>query len=222
MPDIRAPAIRPALQFADLAQERDVATIGIWVFLATEMLFFGGLLTSYAVYRHMFADGFTEAARHTKLIIGTINTAVLLTSSFAMAVGVEAAERGMEENRRIVVFALTVTAALGVAFLALKGLEYYQEYQEHLVPGSGFAFDPRYRGPAQLFFLLYFILTGLHGVHVTIGVGLVGSVAAMTRRGAFSTGYTTPIMIVGLYWHFVDVVWIFLYPLIYLVGRSTQ
>lgn len=139
-----------------------------------------------------------------------------------MAVGVEAAERGMEENRRIVVFALTVTAALGVAFLALKGLEYYREYQEHLVPGSGFAFDPRYREPAQLFFLLYFILTGLHGVHVTIGVGLVGSVAAMTRRGAFSSGYTTPIMIVGLYWHFVDVVWIFLYPLIYLVGRGAQ
>jgi cytochrome c oxidase subunit III len=222
MPEPRTSDIRPALQFADLAQERDVATIGIWVFLATEILFFGGLLTSYAVYRHMFADGFTEAARHTKLIIGTINTAVLLTSSFAMAVGVEAAERGMERNRRVVVIALTVTAALGIAFLALKGLEYYLEYEEHLVPGSGFAFDPRYRDPAQLFFLLYFILTGLHGVHVTVGVALVGTVAGMARHGAFSSGYTTPLAIVGLYWHFVDVVWIFLYPLIYLVGRSTQ
>jgi cytochrome c oxidase subunit III len=220
MPELETPAIRPALQFADLAQERDVATIGIWVFLATEVLFFGGLLTAYAVYRHMFADGFTEAARHTKLVIGTINTAVLLTSSFAMALGVEGAERAIEKNRRIVVIALSVTAALGVAFLALKGLEYYKEYEEHLVPGAGFEFDPQYRGPAQLFFLLYFILTGLHGVHVTVGVALVGTIAVMTWRGAFSSGYTTPIVIVGLYWHFVDIVWIFLYPLIYLVGRG--
>lgn len=222
MPDLGTPQTRPDIQFADLGQESDVATIGIWVFLATEVLFFGGLLTSYAVYRHMFADGFTAAARHTKLIIGTINTAVLLTSSFSMALGVEAAEHGMERNRRIVVIALTVTAALGIAFLALKGLEYYLEYQEHLVPGSAFAFDPQYRDPAQLFFLLYFMLTGLHGVHVTIGVALVGTIAGMARRGAFSSAYTTPIKIVGLYWHFVDVVWIFLYPLIYLVGRSGQ
>jgi cytochrome c oxidase subunit III len=222
MPEPETPAIRPALQFADLAQERDVATVGIWVFLATEVLFFGGPLTAYAVYRHMFAEGFTEAARHTKLIIGTLNTAVLLTSSFAMALGVEAAERAMERNRRIVAIALTVTAALGGVFLALKGVEYYQEYQEHLVPGPGFDFDPKYRGAAQLFFLLYFILTGLHGIHVTVGVALVGTIAAMTWRGAFASRYTTPIMIVGLYWHFVDIVWIFLYPLIYLVGRGPQ
>jgi cytochrome c oxidase subunit 3 len=209
--------LRPAVQFADLAQERDVATIGIWVFLATEILFFGGMLTSYAIYRGLYTEGFYLAGHHTKIVIGTINTAVLLTSSFFMALSVEAAERG--DMRRVFLW-LMLTASLGAAFLVLKGYEYYGEWQEHLVPGAGFEFDASYRGAAQLFFLLYFILTGIHGLHVTIGIVAVAAMARMARRGAFSRTYYTPVEVTGLYWHFVDIVWIFLYPLIYLVGRN--
>jgi cytochrome c oxidase subunit 3 len=204
-------------QYATLRQQTDVATLGIWAFLATEVLFFGGMLYAYAADRALYADGFAEAGRHTKIVIGSVNTVILLTSSFAMAWAVEMAERG---RRRALSNLLLVVAAFGVAFICLKGLEYYKEWQEHLVPGLNFHEDSPHAHAIELFFFLYFALTGVHGVHVAIGVGVVLTMAVKARRGAFSSVYYTPVEVTGLYWHFVDIVWIFLYALIYLLGRS--
>lgn len=210
------PEPRPAMQFADLTQQRDTATLGLWLFLATEILFFGGALMGYLAYRMIYPDGFLEAARHTKIVLGTANTAILLTSSLTMALAVHAAQtaRGRMASRLLI-----ATAALGLAFIGVKGVEYYAEYREHLVPGLDFAFAPHARA-AELFFLLYFITTGLHAIHLTVGIALV---LFMARRLAHETDgpfYTAPVEVVGLYWHFVDIVWVFLFPLIYLPGRS--
>lgn len=207
--------LHPEEQYATLAQQGEAAELGIWVFLATETLFFGALLLSYTVLRHAYPAGFAEAGRDTKVVIGTINTAVLLTSSGAMAWAVHAAERG---QRRLLTLLLVVTAAFGLAFLALKGVEYLDEYREHLVPGLNF--DPARGGAVELFFFLYFLLTGIHGLHLIVGIGIVCLMAVRAWRGAFSPRYYTPVEVTGLYWHFVDFVWIFLYPLIYLNGRS--
>jgi cytochrome c oxidase subunit III len=211
------PELRPEPQFATLRQQTDVATLGLWLFLATEVLFFGPMLFAYVVDRTTFPDGWAEAGRHTKVVIGTVNTAILLTSSFTMAWAVHAAEKG---HRRALAVLLVVTALFGFAFLCLKGLEYYEEWGEHLVPGLNFHEDSPHARTIELFFFLYFMLTGIHGLHVTIGIGVVTTMAVRAWRGAFSPAYYTPIEVTGLYWHFVDIVWIFLYPLIYLLGRS--
>lgn len=208
-------AVYPDVQYATLDQQGETAQLGIWVFLATETLFFGALLFGYAVLRHAYPEGFAEAGGETKIVIGTVNTAVLLTSSATMAWAVHAAETG---RRRLLTLLLAATAAFGVVFMALKGVEYAEEYAEQLVPGLNF--DPA-RGPAvELFYFLYFVLTGLHAVHLTVGIVLVLVMARRAWRGAFSPAYYAPVEVTGLYWHFVDFVWIFLYPLIYLNGRS--
>lgn len=211
------PEARPAMQFADLAQQREVATLGLWLFLATEILFFGGALLSYFAYRLIYPDGFLAAARHTKIVLGTVNTAILLTSSLTMALAVHAAQSA---HRRVASLLLIATAVFGFAFIGVKSVEYFEEYREHLVPGLGFAFDGPYAHPAELFFLLYFVVTGLHGVHLVIGIGLVLILAWRLARDSADPTYTAPIEVVGLYWHFVDIVWVFLFPLIYLPGRS--
>lgn len=208
-------AIHPEQQYATLAQQAETAQLGIWVFLATETLFFGALLLAYTVLRHAYPQAFADAGRETKLVIGTINTAVLLTSSGTIAWAVHAAEAG---HRRLLTRLLAVTAALGLVFLALKGIEYSQEYEEHLVPGLNF--DISHGAEFELFYVLYFTLTGLHALHLTIGVGLVSLMVVRASRGAFSPAYYTPVEVTALYWHFVDFVWIFLYPLIYLDGRG--
>jgi cytochrome c oxidase subunit 3 len=189
----------------------------MWAFLATEILFFGGMLLAYAVFRKAYPLGFAEAGRETNLVIGTVNTIVLLTSSATMAWAVAAAEAG---HRRLMVLLLAATAAFGLAFLGLKGLEYFEEYREHLVPGIDFASGSRHAHAIELFFFLYFMVTGVHAVHLTIGVVVVSIMAVRGWRRAFSPAYYTPVEVTGLYWHFVDLVWIFLYPLIYLNGRS--
>jgi cytochrome c oxidase subunit 3 len=204
-------------QYASLRHQRDVATIGIWAFLATEVLFFGGMLLAYVVYRNAYPEGFVEAGKETKIIIGSINTAVLLTSSVTMAWAVEAAAKG---ERRALVVLLLATAALGCTFAVLKGVEYYKEYEEHRVPGIDFEGKGPHAHAVELFYFLYFMLTGVHAIHLSIGIGIVVVMAVRAWRGAFSSVYNTPIEITGLYWHFVDIVWIFLYPLIYLMGRS--
>jgi cytochrome c oxidase subunit III len=214
MPD----EVRPEVQFATLAQEREVATLGIWIFLATEVLFFGGMLGAYATYRFLYSDGFAAAGQHTKIVIGSVNTAVLLTSSLFMALAVRAAKL---DDWRWVTRWLLLTGALGLVFMALKGLEYYEEYDEHLVPGLNFVFAEPHAHAAELFYWIYFALTGVHALHLTIGLGVVATMIALTRRGRFNRAYHTPLEVAGLYWHFVDIVWIFLYPLIYLVGRAS-
>jgi len=209
--------LRPEQQFATLAQQAETATLGIWVFLATEMLFFGGMLLAYIVLRRAYPAGFAEAGGETKIVIGSVNTAVLLTSSATMAWAVHAAEGG---RRRLLTVLLAATATLGLVFLALKGLEYAKEYDEHLVPGLNFHSASPHAGAIELFYFLYFALTGVHAVHLTIGIAIVTVVAVRSWRAAFSPAYYTPIEITGLYWHFVDLAWVFLYPLIYLNGRS--
>jgi cytochrome c oxidase subunit 3 len=211
------PEPRPASQFADLRQQNEVAQLGMWTFLATEVLFFGGLILAYCVYRFSYPDGFAEAARHTKIVIGATNTAVLLTSSFLVAWGVTAARLGMGRFAGILLWS---AAALGVLFLGLKALEYWMEYQEHLVPGLDFSFPGPNAAAVGLFFAFYFVATGLHALHIAIGIVVLASIGIRARQFAYSERYYTPVTIAGLYWHFVDLVWIFLCALIYLPGRA--
>jgi cytochrome c oxidase subunit III len=211
------PEAQASFQFADLRQQHEVAQLGMWTFLATEVLFFGGLILAYAVYRFGYPADFAAAARETKIVIGSANTAILLTSSFLVAWAVAAARLAAARAAAIL---LSSAALLGVVFLALKGLEYSQEYREHLVPGIDFAFASEHARGAELFFMFYFIATGLHAIHVLVGIAVLAVIARQARRHAYSAQYHAPITVAGLYWHFVDVVWIFLFALIYLPGRS--
>jgi cytochrome c oxidase subunit 3 len=211
------PEAQASFQFADLRQQHEVAQLGMWTFLATEVLFFGGLILAYAVYRFGYPADFAAAARQTKIVIGSANTAILLTSSFLVAWAVAAARLAAARAAAIL---LSSAALLGVVFLALKGLEYSQEYREHLVPGIDFAFASEHARGAELFFMFYFMATGLHAIHVLVGIGVLAVIARQVGRRAYSAQYHAPITVAGLYWHFVDVVWIFLFALIYLPGRS--
>ena len=201
-------------QFEDAAQQSEVAHLGMWTFIATEVLFFGGLFMGYIVYRHFYFSAFAAAGRHTDLMFGTINSIILLTSSLTMALAVHAAREG--RSRGIVRY-LLLTVFLGLAFLVVKGCEYHKDIDDHLVPGPNF--NPALPSHGQIFFLFYWAMTGLHGIHVCVGLGLLSVMAMQARRGKFSAAYHTPVEISGLYWHFVDIVWLFLYPLLYLVQR---
>ncbi|MGB7256957.1 MAG: cytochrome c oxidase subunit 3 [Pseudolabrys sp.] len=211
------PEPQPAFQFADLRQQHDVAQLGMWVFLATEVLFFGGLILAYSAYRIGYTEGFAEAARHTKIVIGAVNTAVLLTSSFLVAWAVIVAR--LREGRVAAVL-LWAAATLGVIFLVLKGVEYTEEYHEHLVPGLNFAVAGSHAGAIKLFFAFYFVATGLHAVHLAVGIVVLIVIGVRAKQNAYSDRYHAPITVAGLYWHFVDIVWIFLFALIYLPGRT--
>ena len=211
------PEAQPAFQFVDLRQQHDVARLGMWVFLATEVLFFGGLILAYCVYRSAYPGGFAEAARHTKIVIGTANTAILLTSSFLVAWAVAAAR--LRESR-LAAALLWTAALLGVTFLGLKGAEYTMEYPERLLPGLDFSFAGTQARAVHLFFAFYIVATGLHAVHVAVGIVVLAVIGLRARQRAYSEAYHSPIMVAGLYWHFVDLVWIFLFALIYLPGRS--
>ena len=211
------PEPQPAFQFVDLRQQHDVAQLGMWVFLATEVLFFGGLILAYTVYRSDYPEGFAEAGRHTRIVIGTANTAILLTSSFLVAWAVTAARLSAA---RLAAILLWVAAALGFLFVVLKGIEYHGEYQDHLIPGLNFDFTRPQAGAMALFFALYFVATGLHGIHVAIGIVVLIVIGRRASQHAYSERYHAPIMVAGLYWHFVDIVWIFLFALIYLPGRA--
>jgi cytochrome c oxidase subunit 3 len=207
-----------AHQFDDLEQQRDAATLGMWIFLATEVLFFGGMLLAYSVYRRLYFTSFAEASRELDVVLGSVNTAVLLCSSLTMAMAVHQAESG---NQKWLVRFLGITMLLGAVFLAIKFYEYYQKYEEGFVPGSRFTWHGNDPGHASIFFLAYFILTGFHALHMIIGIGLMAVLARLAIKGKFTPAYYTPIEIGGLYWHFVDIVWVFLFPLLYLVHRSS-
>jgi cytochrome c oxidase subunit 3 len=203
------------LQYATAAQEREAVTLGMWAFLATEVLFFGALIAAYLNYRVWFGADFIAAARLTKVVLGTANTAVLLTSSACMAMAVMTFDAG---RKRAPVLWLVATALLGLLFVAIKASEWFLEYQEHLVPALNFDVT-RYGGVAEIFFIFYFCATGLHALHLLIGISLVSWLALRIGTGRLARGGSTA-RLVGLYWHFVDIVWIFLFPLIYLAGRN--
>lgn len=207
-----------AMQFETSEQQHEAQSMGMWIFLATEILLFGGLFTTYTVYRYTYPDVFHEVSHHLKIWLGTVNTAVLLISSLTMALAVHAAEHG--KKRPLILF-LLLTATLGALFLGIKGYEWFLEYQANEVPLRGLEFH--WDGPApevaQLLFGLYFIVTGLHGLHLLIAIGLVLFVSVRAWLGHITIHKAPVIEIIGLYWHLVDIIWIFLYPLLYLVGR---
>jgi cytochrome c oxidase subunit 3 len=206
----------PALQdqFEEMPQQKEAATLGMWAFLATEVLFFGAMFMSYITYRHAYPHAFAEASHHTIVLFGTLNTGILLTSSLTVALAVHAAR---ENNIKWLIRFLAITIVFALAFLVVKGFEYRQDIEEHLWPGPHFRADlpPQ----AQIFWILYWIMTGVHALHVTVGVGLLSTIAWMASRRKFSASYYTPVEMSGLYWHFVDIIWIFLYPLLYLIQR---
>src|SRR5689334_17439945 len=203
-----------AEQFDDLLQQQEASTIGMWTFLATEVLFFGGMFMSYIIYRFTYPEAWAEASKHTIVLYGTINTAILLTSSLTMALAVHAAQEG--RNKALFRY-LLVTIFFAICFLAVKGLEYHEDLDEQLWPGRHFksGLPPQ----AQIFWFLYWAMTGLHALHVTIGVGILSVIAHMAWRRKFTAHYYNPVDVSALYWHFVDIVWIWLYPLLYLINR---
>jgi cytochrome c oxidase subunit III len=211
-------------QFDDLEQQHEASTIGMWVFLATEVMFFGGLITAYTVYRATSPREVALASQHLNVSLGCFNTVILLGSSLTMALAVRASQ--LRTQRELVIW-LGLTMALGSAFLGVKALEYSQEYNEELIPGWNFRVPERDRSlveqqgleprKMELFFVLYFFMTSLHAIHLIIGIVLVGVMASLSWRGWFSGGGSTQIEVTGLYWHFIDIVWVFLYPLLYLI-----
>jgi cytochrome c oxidase subunit 3 len=207
-------------QFESMEQQKEASSLGMWVFLVTEILFFGGLFLAYTIYRWENARAFADASRHMDVALGTINTAVLIFSSLTMAMAVHSAAMG---RRRLLIAFLIATMILGGVFLGIKAVEYTDHIQHHLFPGPGFHYPPGgdARG-ASLFFSLYFAMTGLHALHMIIGLGILTTLLVMARRGRFTADYSTPVEVSGLYWHFVDIVWIFLFPLLYLIGRHLK
>jgi cytochrome c oxidase subunit III len=203
-----------AHQFNDLDQQHDASTLGMWIFLVTEVMFFGGLFAGYSVYRAMFPSAWAQGSRLCEVTLGAINTAVLICSSLTMAMAVHSAQSG--RRKRTVMFLIS-TMLLGGVFLGVKFLEYFHKYQEHLIPGTGFAYKAADSAQVQLFVCFYFGMTGLHALHMIIGIGVVAVITILAWRGRFTPDYHNPVEVTGLYWHFVDIVWIFLFPLLYLV-----
>jgi cytochrome c oxidase subunit 3 len=237
--DPHAKAHHPALQhhFDTMAQQKEAAVIGMWVFLLTEILFFGGLFVAYMVYRIWYFDAFAEASRRLSLFWGGLNTAVLIGSSLTMALAVRAAQTN---NRKWTVNWLVLTMILGCVFLGVKVIEYEDKFANYEVPGEHYNWmyheqhlpegtehvardltltPDQLQRTTQLYFSLYFTMTGLHALHMIIGVGLMMVITWMAWKGKFDSQYYTPVEMSGLYWHFVDIVWIFLFPLLYLVER---
>ena len=202
-------------QFATPEQQRETASIGMWVFLITEIMLFGGLFSAYTVYRMSNPQAFDSGSAHMEALLGAINTAVLICSSFTMALAVWSAEVG--NQRRLAVF-LILTMIIGLVFLAIKFTEYYLHYQDHKVPGFWFEYSGAHAPKVQLFFVFYFIMTGLHALHMTIGLGVLSVLLFRTFVGSFSATYHTAIDLGGLYWHFIDIVWVFLYAIFYIPG----
>jgi cytochrome c oxidase subunit 3 len=234
--------------FDTMGQQKEAAVIGMWVFLLTEILFFGGLFMAYMLYRIWYFDAFAEASRSLDLFWGGLNTAVLIGSSLTMAMAVRSAQTN---QRTATVNWLILTIILGCVFLGVKYIEYSDKFAHHHVPGPSFVWASEHEGAAtngehaaagaaqaapahhltmspeqlqrttQIYFSLYFTMTGLHALHMIVGVGLMLVITSMAWKGKFDAEYYTPVEMSGLYWHFVDIVWIFLFPLLYLVERHT-
>jgi cytochrome c oxidase subunit 3 len=207
-----------AHQFETIDQQHEADVLGMWTFLATEVMFFGGLIMCYTFARYSYPQIFEAASHHLYVAYGGTNTAILLCSSYTMALAVRAAQLG---RRTAVVGFLSVTIAFGLAFLAVKGFEYHTDFVDHLVPRWDFKWDGPGAREAEIFFWLYFTLTALHALHVTIGIGILAVMALLASQGRFQAGKDMPVEIAGLYWHFVDIVWVFLFPLLYLAGHRS-
>jgi cytochrome c oxidase subunit 3 len=214
-----SPGIHEPVSLQHVAEHNAEAmnNLGIWLFLAGEVMFFGGLFTAYIVYRQAYPLVFAEASRHTDFLLGSINTAILLTSSLTMALAVNAIQTG---SRKGLAAFLVITAMLGTAFLGIKGLEYVHKFQEGLFPGGNFSFPGAEPRPARLFFSLYFAMTGLHALHMIAGLLVMGVTAVRAWLGHFTLRRYSPVEMLALYWHFVDIIWIFLFPLLYLIDRT--
>jgi cytochrome c oxidase subunit 3 len=203
--------------FDNMEQQAEASTLGMWVFLVTEIMFFGGLFMAYLVYRHQSPTGFQEASHHLNIYWGTANTAILIISSLTMALAVRAAQTS--QPAKVQVRWLLLTIMLGAAFLGVKAIEYTDKFRDHIVPGPYFQWEGLYPKPAEQFYSLYFAMTGLHALHMIIGIGIMSVIAWLASRKTFDSEYYTPVEVAGLYWHFVDIVWIYLFPLLYLIGR---
>jgi cytochrome c oxidase subunit III len=211
----------PALlhHFDTAEQQKDASTLGMWVFLITEIMFFGGMFTAYLVYRSLYPDSFVAASNTLDITLGAINTTVLICSSLTMALAVHASQMG---QKKALVWFLILTIILGTAFLGIKAVEYNDKFVHHHVPGANFHFEGPNARNAEIFFSIYFGMTGLHALHMIIGIVLLAILAVRAQMGRFGSHYYTPIDLTGLYWHFVDIVWIFLFPLLYLLGGHLQ
>jgi cytochrome c oxidase subunit 3 len=222
--------VRLRHHFDTLGQQKAAASLGMWVFIAQEIMFFGGMFTAYLVYRLWYYAGFTAASRELDLVLGGINTAVLIASSLTVAMAVHSAQEG---KQRQILWYLGATMVLGVVFLVIKYFEYSSKFELHhahhanamvrLFPMQGWFYADGELAPIanqmRMFMVLYFALTGMHALHMVVGIGLLAVIMNMARKGAFTTRWFTPVEMFGLYWHFVDIVWIFLFPLLYLVNR---
>jgi len=232
----------PSLQhhFENMEQQREAGTLGMWVFLVTEIMFFGGMFLAYTLYRYEYPAAFVSASNHLDIKLGAINTGVLIVSSFTMAMAVFSTQVGRQRNT---IICLILTMILGATFLGIKAVEYYDKYEDHLIPGRlipSRPFGPEVAQPGdndprklhlieganvrnvELFFWIYFAMTGMHALHMIIGLGIMTVILILTWRGTFSPEYHAPVEISGLYWHFVDIIWIFLFPLLYLLGRHLE
>jgi cytochrome c oxidase subunit III len=196
-------------------QAFESSKLGLWLFLVTEILLFGGLFVGYIIYRSLYPATFHEASHHLNRIMGAINTVVLICSSFSMAMAVQKVQ---ENKRNVAFFLLLFTFLCGATFMCIKYFEYAHKFHEGLLPGAHFTFEGIKAPKADLFFSLYFMMTGLHGIHVLAGMGLIFWVMVRTKKGRFSNEYYTPVELTGIYWHLVDLVWIYLFPLLYLIG----
>ncbi len=211
-------AHHPALRhhFIDLEQQRESSTLGMWLFLLTEIMFFGGLFTGYGIYRFMYPEAWKEAAHELNVTLGAINTVVLILSSLTMALAVHSAQLG---KKRLLILFLIATLLLGLVFLGIKTKEYADKFDHHLIPGTNFQFEGPWAHQAMLYFCFYFAMTGMHALHMIIGMVGICILIRMAAKDTFSAEYHTHIELFGLYWHFVDIVWIFLFPLLYLIGQ---
>ncbi|HEV8383236.1 MAG TPA: cytochrome c oxidase subunit 3 family protein [Candidatus Acidoferrales bacterium] len=222
MTEMAHSATRAALRhhFDDLNQQHAAGTLGMWVFLVTEIMFFGGLFAAYAIYRSLYLTGFEAGSRLLDIKLGAINTAVLIASSLTMALAVHAAQTS---SRKALIVFLILTMILGGVFLGIKYVEYHHKWETQLVPGL--RFSPGTEIPqkislaqVELFFCFYFFMTALHATHMVVGIGILAALVVMAARNRFSANYFAPVEVSGLYWHFVDIIWIFLFPLLYLIG----
>ena len=207
--------------FDDMGQQFESATLGMWVFLLTEIMFFGGMFCAYMIYRSMYPEAFASTSQHMNPAWGATNTAVLIVSSLSMALAVRAARLGQQKTLQLM---LLVTIFFGLCFLGVKAVEYHEHWVDNKVPLFAGHWDyseaPQFARQAQILFCFYFFMTGFHALHMVVGVALMLTIFMMARRGTFSPSYFTPVEISGLYWHFVDIVWIWLFPLLYLIGRT--